>query len=373
MKFYGKFIEMERIGNMVDITIYPIPVTNIKVKSATSSQHVTIKLAHLYSFLALLVCKNNLLNWGNNETLWFGAYSDQKLNIILSYINETIQWYQNTLTIYDLTTSYSALEFPLIYTIVNNEQKQQGQQCPTQITLYISSQFWSLDPNIPNTQDKLSVSIFHSLATFAGLPLKWGIYSENDARQFVQFDPNQTVNCAANYIYYLQSLIPIAKKLVEVYHCTFSTITCEHPSEFSELENNDEIYIKKNGSKVWPQGRYNSISAGQTLQVNMGFTTSIIQSDTLELWDADDISSDDLLYIYNLKPDSTIFGESRSSGTEQQLLQAIEGKKYVFFGKLGEEGPQAYYMTFSFDKKCLEIVNSQPVQQPPEDIIHDEL
>lgn len=361
---------------MSNISIYPIPSTRIKVQGAADSQHEMVKLAHVYALLALYVFKYSVQSSDQKLTDFFGPWTSDKQMQILHYLDEAIVWFENTLFIYDIQDTYQSQEFQNVYALVHDEQGQTGKQCPAELTLLICSQFWKLNQEDANTLSLLAGSIFHEVVTFAGLPTRWGVFTNDDAKQLVKLDQDGAVRCAANYMYALQAMIPTAKELVEVYSCTLVSITCEHPSEFNQWgERNDEIYLKKNGSKVWPGGKYESITFKQTLTVNQPFVSSMMQSDSFELWDVDDVSSDDKLYTFTLQPGSTIYGESRSSSTEQLLSQAKEGQKYVFFGTKegGDSEPQAYYITFSLDRKELGIVSPVPAPKPPDDIIHDEL
>jgi hypothetical protein len=359
---------------MSEISV-PVISVRIRVQGGDDSQHKQIKLGHLYALLSLLVFQQKVQDWnekappqGDELTSYFGELTTDRKTIILNYLETAISLLQNYVVVYDLTKSYDTQEFPNVYALAH-------EQTSTQLTLLICSQFWNLDQKASGTLSTLSGSIFHEVATRAGLQVKWNVFSAADAKQLAQFDVNETANCAANYMYYLQTLIQIAQELVEVYHCTFVSILCNHPSEASEGEKNDEVFLKKNGSKVWPKGKYVSMSFGATEDVGIGFSTSIVQSDSFELWDVDDLSRNDKLETYKLKPDSRILGNPPLAGTEQLLSQAAEGKTYTFGGKKvgGDDAPQGYRMIFSLDKKRLEIVSPSPAPAPPEDIVHDEL
>ncbi|MBD2598314.1 hypothetical protein H6G74_28895 [Nostoc spongiaeforme FACHB-130] len=68
-------------------------------------------------------------------------------------------------------------------------------------------------------------------------------------------------------------------------------VICNQRSESSGSE--DEIYLKINGKKVWPDGNYENIKQGQRLDIN--YSEDIRGDVTVELWEYDDISPDDLL------------------------------------------------------------------------------
>ena len=66
----------------------------------------------------------------------------------------------------------------------------------------------------------------------------------------------------------------------------------------------DDLYIKVNGSKVWPSGKlYESIGLQQTKAV--GYTLPLGDKVTIQLWDSDKVSADDLLGYLNLGEDGS--------------------------------------------------------------------
>ena len=54
----------------------------------------------------------------------------------------------------------------------------------------------------------------------------------------------------------------------------------------------DDLYIKVNGSKIWPGDRYSSIDVGDLLEVN--YSGKLDKDATISLWEWDLISDDDL-------------------------------------------------------------------------------
>ena len=63
----------------------------------------------------------------------------------------------------------------------------------------------------------------------------------------------------------------------------------------------DELYIKVNGSKIWPSGKYKDINSQQTKDV--GYNLPLERTVTIQLWEYDTISSDDLLGYLTLGSD----------------------------------------------------------------------
>lgn len=63
----------------------------------------------------------------------------------------------------------------------------------------------------------------------------------------------------------------------------------------------DELYIKVNGSRVWPSGKYKDINSQQTKEV--GHTLPLGGKVTIQLWEYDVVSADDLLGYLELGGD----------------------------------------------------------------------
>ena len=80
----------------------------------------------------------------------------------------------------------------------------------------------------------------------------------------------------------------------------------------------DELYIKVNGEKVWPGGKYQDIKTGQ--QTDLNVTRNFTNEAKVVLWEYDTVSSDDNLGEQTFKPDS-------KSG-EYMLYNTEEGSAY---------------------------------------------
>ena len=74
----------------------------------------------------------------------------------------------------------------------------------------------------------------------------------------------------------------------------------------------DELYIKVNGSKVWPSGKYKDINSQQTKEV--GHTLPLEGNVKIQLWEYDVISADDLLGYLEL-------GQDHQTGSFTYLVQ----------------------------------------------------
>lgn len=74
----------------------------------------------------------------------------------------------------------------------------------------------------------------------------------------------------------------------------------------------DDLYIKVNGSKVWPSGKYKDINSQQTKDVE--YSLPLNSQVTIQLWEYDTISSDDLLGYLTL-------GSDHQSGNFTYLVQ----------------------------------------------------
>ena len=81
----------------------------------------------------------------------------------------------------------------------------------------------------------------------------------------------------------------------------------------------DELYIKVNGEKVWPGGKYQDIKTGQNIDLNV--TRNFTNEAQVGLWEYDTVSSDDNLGEQTFKPDS-------KSG-EYMLYNTEEGSVYI--------------------------------------------
>ena len=65
----------------------------------------------------------------------------------------------------------------------------------------------------------------------------------------------------------------------------------------------DELYIKVDGVKVWPSGKYQDIKAGQKIDLNLA-SRNFRNEAKVVLFDYDTVSSDDNLGEQTFKPDS---------------------------------------------------------------------
>jgi hypothetical protein len=74
----------------------------------------------------------------------------------------------------------------------------------------------------------------------------------------------------------------------------------------------DELYIRVNGSKVWPSGKYKDINSQQTKEV--GHTLPLEGNVKIQLWEYDVISADDLLGYLEL-------GQDHQTGSFTYLVQ----------------------------------------------------
>ncbi|MTJ22546.1 hypothetical protein FJR06_14955 [Dolichospermum sp. UHCC 0352] len=82
----------------------------------------------------------------------------------------------------------------------------------------------------------------------------------------------------------------------------------------------DELYIRVNGSKVWPSGKYKDMMSQQTKEV--GHTLPLNDKVKIQLWEYDTISSDDLLGYLDL-------GADHQTGSFTYLVQnQYEGSIY---------------------------------------------
>lgn len=88
----------------------------------------------------------------------------------------------------------------------------------------------------------------------------------------------------------------------------------------------DELYIKVNDSKIWPAGKHEQINSQQTKEVE--YSLPLDKSVTIQLWEYDQISSDDLLGYLTLRPnhqqgDFTYLVCSREEGSIYEIRLLI--------------------------------------------------
>ncbi len=83
-----------------------------------------------------------------------------------------------------------------------------------------------------------------------------------------------------------------------------------YPQEITE-SGHDEIYLKINGENFWPPAeKYRRISRHQTIDIFQSKDHLSGQS-TIELWEKDDISSDDLIARIVVEDPKGVFKKER--------------------------------------------------------------
>jgi hypothetical protein len=118
---------------------------------------------------------------------------------------------------------------------------------------------------------------------------------------------------------------------------TIIELKCITPSETGLFDNGDEVYIKRQGTKVWPATGYQVMAAGDRRIVwGLPMVIASDQPQSLEIWDADDISADDKLYVFDFSMTSLWRSDNGNvtqlqycdSGSYTSQLGAVANCKY---------------------------------------------
>ena len=131
------------------------------------------------------------------------------------------------------------------------------------------------------------------------------------------------------------------------YQISLNSICCVAPQEYGEFDNTDEIFIKYNGTKVWPEAPYYSISRGTTAPVNQVFEIDSITSAAWELWEVDAFFDDQL---YEFLFTNLTMAYDPSSDFYVSLQDCTPGKTYRIFGRKVDGENYAYYLNIQVQK-----------------------
>jgi hypothetical protein len=102
------------------------------------------------------------------------------------------------------------------------------------------------------------------------------------------------------------------------------------PALARSFAGSDELYIKVNGRKIWPGGKYVTIGSQQTHAVN--FSADLTGDVNISLYEYDKMSSDDYMGCYIVKPDHSI-------GTHMPVIDhPPEGSIYMLAVEVNEKG-----------------------------------
>ena len=74
------------------------------------------------------------------------------------------------------------------------------------------------------------------------------------------------------------------------YHLHIKAIHCHIPDEADA----DEVYLKLDGKKIWPSAKYQSMQSGRE-EVELEYLVEKGGVHTIEVWDHDNFSRNDLL------------------------------------------------------------------------------
>jgi hypothetical protein len=181
----------------------------------------------------------------------------------------------------------------------------------------------------------------------------WGEQSPYEIMVGSWYDANP--GWQPGYCYaYLELSAPVATGgiVVQSRTVTVTTINCEHTSEGDGFfQRYDEVYIKQDGTKIWPtNANYYSMKSSTSYPVTVGgsggieFSVKNIESVILELWDEDDLSSDDELVEYTFAFETQAYDYTNTAYVA--LKDCSPNQDYWIFGTKigGDDTPQAYVL-----------------------------
>lgn len=117
---------------------------------------------------------------------------------------------------------------------------------------------------------------------------------------------------------------------------TIVSIYCYQTSDYS----GDEIYLTKEGTRIWPDKQYESIAPYQTLDIGLsGFIVTSNQSVNFDLYDYDIFSKDDLIVTFPFTPGSLV---EDGNGNSIRLYACQAGKNYQM--RPSSQGESAIYI-----------------------------
>ncbi|MFC5700752.1 lipase family protein [Cohnella faecalis] len=121
-------------------------------------------------------------------------------------------------------------------------------------------------------------------------------------------------------------------------------VTCVQPQENGSFGIYDEVYLTKNGVKAWPVDQpYLSMTKGQFSDVKQKFEVVRGAAVVWELWDKDDITSDDDLVEFAFSFDTAAYDQQEDR--KVALKDCSPGKSYRINGRNIEDGVYGYYLT----------------------------
>ncbi len=104
------------------------------------------------------------------------------------------------------------------------------------------------------------------------------------------------------------------------------SVKCTIPDEIDK----DEMYLKMNGEKIWPEGDYyHRLDTDESVELDLEFEVAEGWVE-IELWDFDFISRNDLLGVFKFKVDNTL-GEYSTSMT---LLEMGSPASYTLYWEI---------------------------------------
>ena len=97
----------------------------------------------------------------------------------------------------------------------------------------------------------------------------------------------------------------------------------------NEESDKDEVFLKHNGKRVWPQkGKYHAIDSNERTPVDVSFDHDTTNGLVVELWDWDLLTPNDLIGTFGMQVNADDYGKfttalkiAHSKSTASYLLE----------------------------------------------------
>jgi hypothetical protein len=339
------------------MVIHPIPTARIRVRNATDERRASLETAHAYAVLSIAVARQYAREsrWAELEKRLLGDVRTPEFD---TRIAQLLDRFANVEVVYDLAPD-RALPMPILPGVYASG---------TDTGIALAAEVWTLDAAARETA--LICSIVHAMATAAGFERWLDAYTDPCAEAFARLDPAAAQRSAPNLVYYARELLPVARSLEQVSYCTVRTIKCLEYWRGSSGGYSTDIYLNKNGSKVWPASRSSAISApGESSLGAIEVKSRPSSWDTIEVWKDVWLLPDELQWTFAFSPDAEVI--STAGGIP--LRTADPGSYEAPGTDSRDSGSVNYRCTLTVESQQLESVSAAQPTHPPAGIVHDEL